>query len=156
MIKQCRNVSKNKPYYKLPLEFSKITNQESFEKCSIKDSIEYFVHLIVSTQFGECTFDEDFGCVLWENDFLTMNDEQRKSADENIKEFIEESIRKREKRLSQVVVEAKTYADEKIVKGPEQDERILKKRFDVSVTGNTIKGHFEYKTSFYIAPLSYQ
>jgi len=51
-------------YYKIPLDTFKIVKNKEIDNCDLKESIVGFIHLITTSYFGECTFDESFGCSI--------------------------------------------------------------------------------------------
>jgi len=139
-------------FYTLPLKPVAFTTNNEHEKCSIKDSIAGFLHLLATTYFGECTFDETFGNALWDVDFdnLTSNDRLRGI----ITESIQDSINQYEKRLSGVDVEIKLTQE---TTAPEKNQQIARKRIDIYISGKIKQTNetFSYVESFYIAPISF-
>ncbi|MBQ4821284.1 GPW/gp25 family protein [Aquimarina sp. MMG016] len=142
----------NISYYKLPLETSKITSNKELDKCSIMQSIVGFIHLITTSYFGECTFDESFGCSIWNVDFdnLTSTNKLRNT----ISESLVESIIYQEKRLKKVNVEVMIEQEEFQNRGKLNR---IKKRVDIKVVGVVSQTNepFSCVERFYIAPLSF-
>lgn len=142
-----------KRYYELPLKSSSLFSKKEHATCDIKQSIAHYIHLINTSSFGECGFDETFGCSIWELDFDNL-----KSANKLrtlIKTSLEDSIKTQEKRLANVVVEAKIKQEE--ILSTDASNRI-KKRVDIIVKAKVKKTNedFKYLEYFYIGPLSYQ
>lgn len=139
-------------FYTLPLKPTAFTSNNEHDKCSIKDSIAGFLHLLSTTYFGECTFDETFGNALWEVDFdnLTSNDRLRGI----ITDSITDSIDQYEKRLSGVDVEIKLRQETSALKN---NHTIARKRIDIFINGKIKQTNetFSYVESFYIAPISF-
>ena len=139
-------------YYQLPLQTDKIMKNKTVVQCDIKQSIANFIHLITTSYFGECIFDESFGCSIWNIDFdnLTSTNKLR----DIITESLIESIVSREKRLLRVDVEVIIRQEE--FKNKESLLRV-KKRVDIKVTGviRQTKEEFLSIERFYVAPLSY-
>jgi phage baseplate assembly protein W len=52
-------------FIRLPLNLGKVIEGENFEQCSLKDSIENHVKLILITKFGENRFNLTYGCEVW-------------------------------------------------------------------------------------------
>lgn len=136
----------------MPLNPVAFTTNEEHKKCSIKDSIAGFLHLLATTYYGECTFDENFGNALWDVDFdnLTSNDKLRSL----ISDSLNESIQEFEKRLGEVRVEIKLRQETSVLK---QNHQIVRKRIDIHVKGKIrqTSEDFFYIESFYIAPISF-
>lgn len=139
-------------FYTLPLRPERFTTNNEHQKCSIKESIGGFLHLLATTYFGECTFDETFGNALWEVDFdnLTSNDRLRGI----ITDSITDSIEQYEKRLSGVDVEIKLRQETSALKN---NHHIARKRIDIFISGKIKQTNetFSYVESFYIAPISF-
>ncbi|PZW41561.1 gene 25-like lysozyme [Mesonia algae] len=141
-----------KDYYSLPFKPSAFIKNDSHEKCSIQDSVASFLHLLATTYFGECTFDESFGNALWEVDFdnLTSNDKLRGI----ITESILDSIKHYEKRLVEATVEIK-LKQESVSKN--NNLQMVRKRIDILISGTVKQTNepFSFVESFYIAPMSF-
>ena len=139
-------------YYSLPLNTRILVNRGVHETCSLEQSISHHIHLINTSYFGECAFDETFGCSIWMIDFDNL-----KTAN-NLKSLIQESLFKslilHEKRLDSIEVTVRMKQEQ--IEGAISSVRI-KKRLDIRVKGRVKKtneafSHVEY---FYIGPLSY-
>ncbi|MBL7728046.1 MAG: GPW/gp25 family protein [Dinghuibacter sp.] len=145
-------ITMNNGYYTLPLRPDKLMKGEPQEQCSLDTSITQYVHLIITTAFGEMQQDESFGCGIWDTDFdnLVANNKIR----ERIKTSVYHSVTGYEKRLQQVKVEV-------FVKEEELPARIngrqVKKRLDIQLTAvNRLTNEpFVFRDSFYTGPLSY-
>ncbi len=139
-------------YYTFPFTPAQIMSNTDHEKCSINDSIANFLHLLGTTYFGECTFDESFGNALWEVDFdnLTSNDKLRGI----ITQSMEDSIKHYEKRLTAVSIDIKLRQESS---SKNDKHPIIRKRIDILISG-TVKQTsepFKFVESFYIAPISF-
>ena len=139
-------------YYNLPFKPSKLIQNEEHDKISLKGSIANFLHLLTTTYFGECTFDESFGNALWEIDFdnFTSNDKLRSI----ISESLIQSIERYETRLSKISVEIKLKQESVGVK---KNTINVRKRIDVVITGTIDQTDepFSFIEGFYIAPISF-
>ena len=139
-------------YYQLPLSTERILNKKESEYCTIKQSIRGYIHLIITSHFGECTFDPSFGCSIWNIDFdnLTGTSKLR----DTISESLSDSITSQEKRLKKVSI--KVFIKQEEFTGSKSLNRI-KKRVDIAVTGviKQTNESFTSKDSFFIAPLSF-
>ncbi|MBW1296743.1 GPW/gp25 family protein [Aquimarina litoralis] len=139
-------------FYKLPLDTFGIVKNKDIDSCDLKQSIVGFIHLITTSYFGECTFDETFGCSIWNVDFdnLTSTNKLRNT----ISESLVESITSQEKRLKRVTVDVAINQEEFSNRG---SLNRIKKRVDIKVNGvisRTNEG-FSCIERFYIAPLSF-
>lgn len=139
-------------YYHIPLRLNKITSNENLQKADLARSIADYIYLIITTRFGECSFDESFGCYIWNVDFdnLTSTHKLR----DLISESIAENIVEKERRLKKTEVKVSIRQEE--LKEEQKSTRI-KKRVDIKINGLIKKTNEPFSTieSFYIAPFSY-
>jgi len=139
-------------YYKLPLDTFRIVKNKEIESCDLKQSIVGFIHLITTSYFGECTFDESFGCSIWNVDFdnLTSTNKLRNT----ISESLVDSIASQEKRLKRVTVDVNIQQEEFSNRG---SLNRIKKRVDIRVHGVVSRTNEQFACieRFYIAPLSF-
>ncbi|MFP2997341.1 GPW/gp25 family protein [Spongiivirga sp. MCCC 1A20706] len=139
-------------YYQIPLKAGKIIRNKELDKVSIKQSVVSFIHLITTSYFGECHFDESFGCSIWNVDFdnLTSTNKLRNI----IADSLVESISGKETRLNRVKVDVKIEQEE--FKNSSNLNRI-RKRVDIKVNGmiSQTSEPFSCLERFYIAPLSF-
>ena len=87
----------------MPLRFDPYSNEsgEWFERCSEKESIDYFLEVLLTTCPGEHRFDKKFGTAIWEMDF-----ERIVSLSEWKNRFItylSEAVSRYEKRITNVI-----------------------------------------------------
>jgi len=141
-----------KNYYELPLKPSNFYSKKEHNVCNIKESIAHYVHLINTSHFGECSFDDTFGCAIWEIDFDNLKSTNKLKS--LIVDSLQESLKKHEKRLGNIKVEVKIKQEE--ILNNDAINRI-KKRIDLKVNGKVKKTNevFSYVEYFYIGPLSY-
>ena len=93
-----------------------------------------------------------FGCAIWEIDFDNLKSTNKLKS--LIVDSLQESLKKHEKRLSNIKVEVKIMQEE--ILNNDSINRI-KKRIDLKVKGKVKKTNevFSYVEYFYIGPLSY-
>ncbi|WP_346882972.1 GPW/gp25 family protein [uncultured Algibacter sp.] len=142
----------NSRFFTIPLDTNKIISNKEHATCDMKESIAHFIHLITTAYFGECTFDDTFGCSIWDVDFDNL------TSTNKIKTFITDSlfdsIKRHEKRLTQIDVHV-------VIKQAEiktsTASNIIKKKVSIKVLGKVKKTDedFLYNEFFYIGPLSY-
>jgi phage baseplate assembly protein W len=139
-------------YYSLPLQTKKIVSHKEAEQCSIQESISNFIHLITTTHFGECTFDESFGCSIWSVDFDNLTTTNK--LKDIITTSLHESITNKEKRLKNITLKVVIKQDEFI---NNTNLNRVKKRVDIKINGVICLTNetFSCIEKFYIAPLSY-
>ncbi len=143
---------KSYKYYKLPIDFEKLTEREELPKCNLKESIAQYIHLIATSYLGECRFDVDFGCSLWEYDF--DNSMTEITLRDNLIASLSQAISNNEKRLNNVEVSVRISQMEMV--SALQALRI-KKKVDIDVSAKLIKTNetFKYYEFFFLGPLSY-
>lgn len=143
----------NNNYYVLPLNAKNLISSREHEKCNLNTSISHYIHLINTSYFGECTFDESFGCSIWNIDFDNLKSTTRLRT--LIQDSLYDSLLEHEKRLHEIRVDVKIKQEE--ISGRMTANRI-KKRIDIRIKGKVKKTseQFSYVEYFYIGPLSYK
>lgn len=139
-------------FYKLPLDYSKLTTGEDATKVTIEESLAQFISVIITTIFGEYKYDPDFGTIIWDTDFnLLANPNQLKDL---IKESVHEKVNQYEKRLK--VTDVTLGVDENTL-SYETNIRV-KKRLDIVVYGiiKETNQPYYYKSSYFLAPFSFK
>lgn len=139
-------------YFKLPLKADRLITNKGHDKCDLKESIAGHIHLITTTYFGECGFDETYGCSIWDIDFDNLSNTNR--IKEAIAISLLESLKRHEKRLHKVSIEVKIKQEEII---SSSKNLLVKKKVTIRVKGSVRKTSeaFFYEEFFYIGPLSY-
>ena len=151
-------------YYNLPLNTRTLISRGVHETCSLEESISHHIHLISTSYFGECTFDDTFGCTIWIIDFDNLKTSNRLKS--LVQASLYESLTRHEKRLHSIevkevetevkAVEVKVSMKQEEIAGLEDSNRI-KKRLDIRIKAKVKKTNeeFSYVEYFYIGPLSY-
>ena len=139
-------------YYNLPLNTRTLIGRGVHETCSLEESISHHIHLISTSYFGECTFDDTFGCIIWIIDFDNLK--RSKNLTNLIQKSLSSSIKRHERRLNNVKVMVGMKQEELIGTGA---SKRIKRKLNITIKGKVIKtseafSHVEY---FYIGPLSY-
>lgn len=142
----------NQNYYKLPFNTSSLVTNKKLERCDLKQSIAYSIHLINTSYFGECVFDETYGCCLWDIDFDNL------SSSTKIKEAVRKSL------LDSLKIHEKRLTSIRIIVGIKQEEfetagksALVKKKVSITVKAKVKKTNedYVYNEFFFIGPLSY-
>lgn len=138
-------------FYSLPLDFRALTEKKEQRKISIDQSIAQFIMLLVTTSFGECKFDETFGCNIWEieYDFLLNENKLR----EYIITAIKDSIKQHEPRIASFDVKINLSDVKKNIDGIIR----VRKRLDIAIKGTVVATHrpFAFSGNFFMTPFSY-
>jgi phage baseplate assembly protein W len=139
-------------YYTLPLNTGNLINRRTHDTCSLEESISHHIHLISTSYFGECTFDETFGCAIWTIEFDNLKTANILKG--LIKQSLYESLARHEKRLRTIDVKVKIKQAQ--LSAAASSTRI-KKRLDIEIKARVKKTNeaFSYVEYFYIGPLSY-
>ncbi|KAB1067298.1 GPW/gp25 family protein [Tamlana haliotis] len=139
-------------YYKLPLNTSALISNKPVEKIQIEASIANYLHLIMTTRFGECHFDPTFGTAVWDVDFNNIASDNKLRG--ILIDSLVKSLKTYEIRLSNLEFEVHIEQEEINSKGQKSK---IKKGVYILVKGviKKINENFSYKEHFYIAPLSY-
>ena len=138
-------------YYKLPIDFAGLMKKQDLAKIALEDSISQSIYTLMTTTFGECKFDETYGCELWDSDFDLLK------SDNELKVFVAQSLKnsisQHEKRIAVQDIE---------VVITEQDlgslgRKRIKKKVLVLVKAVILETNrpYVYKNSFFVSPLSY-
>ncbi len=139
-------------YYTLPLEPKTFTEGKEHPKTDLKYSIAHFLHLILTSHLGECKFQPELGCSLWDSDFdLVVSANLLKDKMQNA---LREAIEKNEKRLTNIRVEMKLSQEEITVAGSGMR---IKRKLDIKAGGTIAKTNerFDFHERIYIGPISY-
>jgi phage baseplate assembly protein W len=140
-------------YLTVPLNCQDITAKGRQPRCGLEDSIRQHIHLILSTHFKEHRFDPDFGNLVWEKDFETIQSVSRWKNE--LSEDISQALQHYEKRLWQIQVE--TVLDELRILDPQtQKVSELRKRVTIRIAGKVRQTdeHFQHTEFIFFSPLS--
>ena len=142
----------NNTYYKLPINAEALIKSKNHSTCDLSTSIANNIHLIATSYFGECTFDDSYGCSIWNIDFDNLKSTNKLKS--LIEESLYDSLKIHEKRLTNLSITVKIKQEELNPNG--QNNRI-KKRVDIGIKGKVkkIDENFSYIEHFFIGPLSY-
>lgn len=139
-------------YYTIPFKSGELISNKEHPKCNLKQSIVKYIHLINTTYFGECFFDESFGSVIWNVDFDNLTSSNR--IREEVSKSLTKTLKNQEKRLTNVSVEVKIKQEELL---PIKKNTLIKKKVIIRIKAKILKTNEEFfcEEFFYIAPLSY-
>ena len=139
-------------YYKIPIRFKDLIEKKEPEKTTLENSIAQYINMILTSSFGECKFNEMFGCSIWETDFDLLSDNI--SLRDKIKNDVRGALLRHETRLNlkEVVI-----AISETRSASYNNSYRLKKRVDVSIYGYVKKTNrpFDFYSHFFVGPLSY-
>ncbi len=139
-------------YYKTPVSFKDLMEKKEIEKTNLEHSMAQFINLVATSSYGECKFDESFGCKIWEMDFDLLSDQN--TLKDRIREALIFSIKKYEYRLDLADVEV-SITEAKSVSY--NNNMRMKKKINIVVNGNVKKTNrpFNFYGYFFVGPLSY-
>lgn len=149
-------------YYSLPLDLHAIFPKEMEDESgsasrplmlkkthSIKNSVDDFIELIITTHVGEYRYDEEFGFEIWDLEFENVQIEKFNTHNypkKNLERYLQLKIEKFEPRLKNVKVEI-LFVQRKKFKGKK-----IKYFVDITVNGILINTTSEkYNRSFQFA-----
>lgn len=144
----------DKKYYKIPLDFSPIFTDGtlSVSSCTEMESIDQHIELLLSTYSGEHRFNRNWGCRIWEMDFVNVS--SRKQWEDEFKGYVLDSIEHFETRLKNILIEIQ--AAEVSHQDREVKTVAIKKRVTVYVNAN-LKSTGEkcgFRYIIYLGPLT--
>lgn len=139
-------------YYTSPLKFKDLMSKKELEKTNIENSIAQNINLIITTSYGECKFNEIFGCKIWESEFDLLV--PPKILKENLRKEVKDAVIKFEKRLEiqEVIISIDDSQSISYNKG-----KRIKRRVNVKIRGSVrlTNRPFQFYSHFFIGPLSY-
>lgn len=138
-------------YLKIPIDFDRIMQKKELDITTIEHSIAQQLILIATTYFGECKFDETFGCNIWNMDFdFLMNENTLKKT---IATALKDSIKMHESRLQLEEIEVEISEKKMLSSGIYR----TKKKIDISIFGKIVETNrpFKFNGYFFVGPLSY-
>ena len=143
----------NHKFLKLPFRPDMLMKRQEHPTCSLNESIAQHLHLIATTYYGECKFDENFGSPIWETDFeniSSINQWRNKTGKE-----LEDIITKYEKRLVAPKVNINIFQEELIDKTT--SSKVMKRKIELKVTARieSTSELFDFNTLFYLSPISF-
>ncbi|WP_075603036.1 GPW/gp25 family protein [Saccharicrinis aurantiacus] len=143
-----------KSNYKLPLQLSAFQNDEDgqLERCTILESIDQNLDLLLTTCPGEHVFNKKFGSRIWEMDFERVFSQSK--WEEKFSGFVLESVRENEKRLSDVTVQVKIR--EVVKEDLSSNSVAIRKRVDIHIFGllTEVNQKCGFTYAMYLGPLS--
>lgn len=139
-------------YYKTPLKFKDLIEKKDLEKVSLEYSIAQFINIVITSSFGECKFNEIFGCKIWETDFDLLSDPN--TLKDRIKNDVKVAIKMQENRLDLTEVEISIG---NVKAASYNNSYRIKKRITIEIKGFIKKTNrdFSFITKFFVGPLSY-
>lgn len=139
-------------YYNIPINFKEIIEKKEASKTNLEQSIAQYINLTLTTSFGECKFDELYGCNIWEMDFDILA--KTNVLKYQIQNDVKETLHLHEKRLElkDVTVEINEAQSSSY-----NNAMRMKKKVFVLVDGFVKKTNrpFKFKLDFFVGPLSY-
>lgn len=139
-------------YYKVPMNFKDLMQKKELEKTNLENSVAQYINMAVTSSYGECKYNESFGCKIWETDFDILSDHN--TMKQNIKKALTDTIKSLEKRLDLKEVEV-TISEDRVA----SLDNILrmKKKVNVNIDGYILKTNrpFNFYGYFFLGPLSY-
>lgn len=139
-------------YYKTPLKFKDLIEKKDLEKVSLEYSIAQFINIVITSSFGECKFNEIFGCKIWEADFDLLS--YPNTLKDRIKNDVKVAIKMQENRLDLTEVEVSIG---NVKAASYNNSYRIKKRITIEIKGFIKKTNrdFSFITKFFVGPLSY-
>ncbi len=139
---------------RLPLNCDYFLKNLRFERCSQEESIAWHIRLLITTSFGECAFDPEFGCEIWEHEF--EHAQVSRIWIDKMAVQMKSMLERYEKRLQKVDVKA-TVTEEEL--RTESDGRSLvrvQKSLRIHVTGHIASTNepFYFKDKIFLSPFA--
>ncbi|MFN7846382.1 MAG: GPW/gp25 family protein [Bacteroidota bacterium] len=140
-------------YFKLPIPFDDILSRNEIEKTNIRISINQRIQLLLLSYFGECRFNPDFGCVVWEYDFTNVSNEN--AWRDLVVGSLTQALQKNEPRLQNVKIKV-SIKEEEFEDPTDNSIKRVKRRLDVNVQANLLETNepYSYSQLIYVSPIS--
>lgn len=139
--------------YRTPISFQNLLQKQNLGGTrNLRESVEQHLRLLLGTRKGEFRFDVEYGSPLWESDFeISLKDNELR---QNLEQELTDLVYRYETRLDNVRVSARVSVEES---GKSNAVRV-KKRLDVTVSGNLTKTRedFEHMVTIYFSPVSFE
>lgn len=89
-------------YYSVPFSFADLLGRKPREvySCTLQESIQQNISLIIGTKLQECRYDFEYGCAVWEADFVVPSNIN--IWKEEIKATLETAILRYEERIDAI------------------------------------------------------
>lgn len=141
-----------KANYRLPLQFERLLEGEDLIRCDEKSSIDQNLELIITTCPGEHKYDPDFGCRIWELDFVSML--SQRVWENTFRTHIFEAIGLYEPRITNVELEV--YFTDVVRSYPMTGTNAIKKKVTIIIGADLLSSGEKcgFKYSLYLGPLS--
>jgi phage baseplate assembly protein W len=137
--------------YTIPVRFAVLmSGHRQAHYQTEQESIARHIRLVLSTKFGECHYDEEYGCGIWKQDYQTPTNVAVWRHE--LERSLTESLRRNEPRLSDLRVNI-SLAEEKLALG---SGGTIRKRLDIEISGTlvTTSELFSVKEKIYISPVA--
>ncbi len=139
-------------YYKIPMNFKNLIQKKELDKTNLEHSIAQYINMVATSAYGECKYNETFGCRIWETDFDMLSDQN--TMKQKIKQALIDAIKLHESRLNLKEVEV-TITEDQVAS---MDNALrMKKKINVDISGFIKKTNrpFNFYGYFFVGPLSY-
>ena len=140
-----------KEYYQIPLNFKELFKKKDHAYCSFENSIRQHSQLLITTTWGECKLDAEYGSFFWDNDFDILSTNAKRK--EMITHSIQYAVQQYEKRIHKVRVDVEIMQAE--VRN-EQEGVHLKRKVSIQINGVMHKNNqpIRYNASFFVGPFA--
>jgi phage baseplate assembly protein W len=142
-----------KYYYSIPFDTRLLAEKKKHPLCSLKDSIQMNINLIIRTHIGENRYNNSYGCLIWNKDYSTITDVS-KWKDE-LRSHIAASIEENEPRINEIQINLNIEDSELSDKFRDHPIK-LKKKITIQISGiiKHLNEPFEYYEHLFFSPFS--
>lgn len=139
---------------KLPLNCGHFISKLSFETCPLEESIARHIRLLITTSYGECRFDEEIGCEIWEHEF--EHSQVSKIWIDRMALQMKNLLEKYEQRLLAITVKARVSEEEFKTERDGADIARLQKCLHLNIRGklNSTNEPFYFNDKIYLSPFA--
>lgn len=142
----------DRTHYKFPLQFEKLLDGEDLPRCSEKESIDQNLELIITTCPGEHKYDPEFGCQVWELDFVSMI--SQRTWENTFRQHVVKAINRYEPRIANVDIDV--HFSDVVRNYPMTGANAIKKKVSIIIKADLLSSgeRCGFKYSLYLGPLS--
>jgi phage baseplate assembly protein W len=92
-----------KYYYTVPFDTHALIEKQKHPLCSLRDSVEQNINLIIKTHLKEYRFDDNYGCLIWNKDYSTVTNVS--NWKDELKSLMLSAIEKNEPRIVKLKID---------------------------------------------------
>lgn len=141
--------------YTIPISFKTLMRKDrKHTECTLRESVQQNILLVLTTHFGEWRYDETYGCEIWDREFEAL--EENETWITIIENSVTKALQLHEPRLIDLRVIVRVKQEERKERPEDKDSpKRVRKLLLVETTGILHNDEqFKYVRPFYYSPIS--